>query len=86
MLPLDKVRIKGLRMNDIRLGKSIYTKKQLDEFAAYQDSQGIRRAYLAILLNLLTWDGMTRENRGWHWAPKPKLIEHIGMSFIPCIP
>jgi hypothetical protein len=34
-------------MNDIGLGKSIYTKKPLDEFAAFQDSQGTRRAYLA---------------------------------------
>jgi hypothetical protein len=34
-------------MNYIGLGKSIYMKKQLDEFAAFQDSQGSRRAYLA---------------------------------------
>jgi hypothetical protein len=34
-------------MNDIGLGKSIYTKKQLDEFATFQDSQRTRRAYLA---------------------------------------
>jgi hypothetical protein len=42
MLPENEVRIEGLRMNDIGLGKSIYTKKQLDEFAAFQDSQGTR--------------------------------------------
>jgi hypothetical protein len=34
-------------MNDIGLGKSIYTKKQLDEYSAFQDSQETRRAYLA---------------------------------------
>jgi hypothetical protein len=34
-------------MSDMRLGKNIDTKKQLDEFAAFQDSQGTRRAYLA---------------------------------------
>jgi hypothetical protein len=33
-------------MNYIRLGKNIYTKKHLDEFATFQDSQGTRRAYL----------------------------------------
>jgi hypothetical protein len=34
-------------MSDTGLGKSNYTKKQLDAFAAFQDSQGTRRAYLA---------------------------------------
>jgi hypothetical protein len=29
------------------LGKSIYTKEQLEEFAWFQDSQGTRKAYLA---------------------------------------
>ncbi len=29
------------------MGKSIYTKEQLDEFARFQDSQGTRKAYLA---------------------------------------
>jgi hypothetical protein len=47
MIPVDEVQIEGLRMNDIGLGKSIYTKKQLDKFAAFQDSQGTKRAYLA---------------------------------------
>jgi hypothetical protein len=47
MLPMDKVRIEGLRMNDIGLGKSTFSKKKLDEFAAFQDSQGTRRVYLA---------------------------------------
>jgi hypothetical protein len=47
MLPVDEVRIESVEMNDIRLGKSIYTKKQLDEFAAFQDSQETRKAYLA---------------------------------------
>jgi hypothetical protein len=35
MLPVDEVRIESVEMNNIRLGKSIYTKKQLDEFAAF---------------------------------------------------
>jgi hypothetical protein len=47
MLPVDEVKIKPVKMNDIGLGKSIYTKKQLDDFAAFQDSQGTRKAYLA---------------------------------------
>jgi hypothetical protein len=36
-------------MNDIGLGKSIYTKKLLDEFAAFQDSQGTRKAQLSLI-------------------------------------
>ncbi len=35
------------------LGKSIYTKAQLDEFARFQDSQGTRKAYLAETLQKL---------------------------------
>jgi hypothetical protein len=38
-------------MNDFGIEKSIYTKKQLDEFA-FQDSQGTRRAYLAEMAEL----------------------------------
>jgi hypothetical protein len=51
MIPVD-VQIEGLRMNDISLSKSIYTKKQFDEFATFQDSQGTRRAYLAETVEL----------------------------------
>jgi hypothetical protein len=34
-------------VSDTGLRKSIYNKKQLDEFAAFQDSQGMRRAHIA---------------------------------------
>jgi hypothetical protein len=47
MLKVDKVKIESLRMSKIGLGKSIYTKKQMDEFAAFQDSQEMRTAHLA---------------------------------------
>jgi hypothetical protein len=47
MLPVDEVKIDLVNMNNIKLDKSIYTKKQLEEFAAFQDSQGTRKAYLA---------------------------------------
>jgi hypothetical protein len=42
MLPVDEVKIDPVTVNNIRLGKSIYKKKQLEEFAAFQDSQGTR--------------------------------------------
>jgi hypothetical protein len=47
MLPVGEVKIDPVEVNDIGLGKSIYTKAQLDEFARFQDSQGTRKAYLA---------------------------------------
>ncbi len=47
MLPVDEVKIDLVEVSDIWLGKSIYTKEQLEEFARFQDSQGKRKAYLA---------------------------------------
>ncbi len=47
MLPVDEVKIDPVEVNDVGLGKSIYTQEQLDEFACFQDSQGTRKAYLA---------------------------------------
>ncbi len=85
MLPMYEVRIEGLRMNDIRLGKSIYTKKQLDEFAAFQDSQGTMRAYLAETSELAYMG--RNENGYWGLAlgsqAQTSLIDLIAMSFIP---
>jgi hypothetical protein len=43
MLPVDEVKIDPVEVNDIGLGKSIYTKEQLDDFARFQDSQGTRK-------------------------------------------
>jgi hypothetical protein len=46
MLPMDEVKIEGLRMKDISLSKSIYTKKQLDGFATLARQSRNRRVYL----------------------------------------
>jgi hypothetical protein len=54
MLPVDEVKIDPVEMSDIGLGKSIYTKEQLDKFARFQDSQGTRKAYLAETAGLAT--------------------------------
>ncbi len=63
MLPMDEVRIDPVQVNDIGLGKSIYTQEQLDEFARFQDSQGTRKAYLAGRPRWPTW-AATREESG----------------------
>ncbi len=47
MLPMDKMRIDPVTVNNIGLGKRIYTREQLKEFARFLDSQGTRKAYLA---------------------------------------
>ncbi len=40
MLPVDKVRIDPVTVNNISLDKSIYMKEQLEEFTRFQESQG----------------------------------------------
>ncbi len=42
MLPVVEVKIDPVTVNNMGLGKSIYTKEHLEEFATFQDSQGTR--------------------------------------------
>ncbi len=71
MLPVDKVKIDLVTVNNIGLCKSIYMKKQLEEFATFQDSKGTRKAYLEETAEL-AYMGRTRKGNGaWRWAPKP---------------
>jgi hypothetical protein len=85
MLPVDEVRIDPVKVNDIGLGKSIYTQEQLDEFARFQDSQGTRKAYLAETAEI-AYSG--RNERG-EWglalstAAQGSLIDIVGASFFP---
>jgi hypothetical protein len=64
MLPVDEVRIDPIKVNDIGLGKSIYTKEQLEEFARFQDSQGTRKAYLVETQRWPTLAATRRESGG----------------------
>jgi hypothetical protein len=85
MLPVDEVRIDPVKVNDIGLGKSIYTKEQLEEFARFQDSQGTRKAYLAETTEM----AYTGRNEKGEWglalnsAAQGSLIDIIGASFFP---
>ncbi len=85
ILPVDEVQIEELCMNDIRLGKGIYSKKHLDEFATIQDSQGKRRAYLAETAKL----AYNERNEKGEWGlalgaqAQSLMIDIIGMNFIP---
>jgi hypothetical protein len=85
MLPVDEVRIVPVKVNDIGLGKSIYTQEQLEEFAQFQDSQGSRKAYLAETAEM-AYSG--RNERG-EWgltlssATQGSLIDIVEASFFP---
>jgi hypothetical protein len=85
MLPVDEVRIDPVEVNDIGLGKSIYTREQLDEFARFQDSQGMRKAYLAETAEL-AYRGRTGDSEwglGLSTAPQSSIIDIVGASFFP---
>jgi hypothetical protein len=87
MLPVDEVRIDPVKVNNIGLGKSIYTQEQMDEFARFKDSQGTRKAYLAETAEM-AYSG--RNERG-EWglalstAAQESLIDIVGASFFPTV-
>ncbi len=85
MLPVNEVRIDPVKVNDIGLGKSIYTKEQLEESARFHDSQETRKAYLAETAEL----AYTSRNEKGEWglalrsAAQGSLIDIVGASFLP---
>ncbi len=72
MLPVDEVQIELLRMSDIGLGTTLYTKKQLNELAGFQESQGTRRAELAY-------------NGGLLWGPRHSCWNEFYSHTVPNI-
>jgi hypothetical protein len=80
MLLVDDIRIDPVKVNDIGLGKSFYTKEQLEEFARFQDSQGTRKAYLAETAEM----AYTSRNEKGEWglalssAAQGSLIDIVG--------
>jgi hypothetical protein len=85
MLPVDKVRIDPVTVNNIGLGKSIYTKEQLKEFARFQDSQGTRKAYLAETAEMAYIGRNEKEEWGLALgsAAQVSLIDLVGVNFFP---
>jgi hypothetical protein len=85
ILPVDEVRIDPVEVNNIGLGKSIYTREQLDEFARFQDSQGTRKAYLTETAEL-AYRGRTGDGEwglGLSAAAQNFIIDFVGASFFP---
>jgi hypothetical protein len=64
MLPVNEVKIDSVTVNNIRFGKSICTKMQLEEFVTFQDSQGTHKAYLAETAELAYMGRMGFGTRG----------------------
>jgi hypothetical protein len=85
MLPVDVVKIDPVTVNNIGLGKSIYSREQLEEFVRFQDSQGTRKAYLAETAEIAY---LGRYEKG-EWglalgsAAQTLLVDLIGMNFFP---
>jgi hypothetical protein len=70
---------------DLGLGRSIYSKAQVEEFLKFQDSQGTRRAYLTETAELAY--GGRGEDGSWGLGlgeqAKEALIDTVGWSLIP---
>jgi hypothetical protein len=85
MLPINEVRIDPVKINNIGLGKSIYTREQLEEFARFQDSQGTRKAYLVETAEM----AYSGRNEKGEWglalssAAQRSLIDIMEASFFP---
>jgi hypothetical protein len=85
MLPVVEVKINPVTVNNMGLGKSIYTKEPLEEFATFQDSQGTRKAYLAETAEL----AYIERNKKGEWGPvlgtaaQLSIMDLVGMSFFP---
>jgi hypothetical protein len=72
-------------MNNNGLGKSIYTKKQLEEFAAFQDSQGTHKAYLVETAKLAYMGRNEKGERGLALGTQSQLslVDLVGMNVFP---
>jgi hypothetical protein len=73
-LPVKAVQIEDVDMLDLGLGRSIYSKAQVEEFLKFQDSQVSRRAYLPGDCRADLW----RTWRGWVLGTRPRRASKRG--------
>ncbi len=87
-LLVKPVNIEDKDVLDLGLGRSIYSKAQVEEFLKFQDSQGTRRAYLTETAELAY--GGRGEDGSWGFGlgerAKESLIKTVGWSLIPLYP
>jgi hypothetical protein len=85
-LPVDPVKIAVVDILGLGLGKSIYSKEQMEQFARFQDSQNTRREYLAETAELAylgrsggEW-GLGLTDLAWD-----QIVYAVGYQLIPSI-
>jgi hypothetical protein len=70
---------------DLGLGRSIYSKAQVEEFLKFQDSQGTRRAYLTETVEV-AYGGRGKDGSwglGLGQRVRETLIDAVGWSLVP---
>jgi hypothetical protein len=81
---VDPVKITDVNVLDLGLGKSIYSKEQMEDFARFQDSQNNRRAYLAETAELAY---LGRSGREWGLGltdlARDQIVNAVGYRLIP---
>jgi hypothetical protein len=81
---MNPVKISDVDILGLGLGKSIYSKEQMEEFARFQDSQNSRRAYLAETAEL-AYLGRSRGEWGLGLTDlaRDKIVYAVGYQLIP---
>ena len=84
-LPVEPVNIDETSITGQGLGRSIYNSKQLADFAAFQDSQGTRQAYLAETAKLAYnhMSGHGSFGLGLNDFATGQIVDLIGLAFVP---
>ncbi len=84
-LPVEAVNIDEKDLLDLGLGRSIYSKEQVEEFLRFQDSQGTRKAYLAETAEL-AYSGRASDGTwglGMGEQARAAIIDAVGLSLVP---
>ncbi len=81
---MDPVKITDVNVLDLGLGKSIYSKEQMEDFARFQDSQNTSRAYLAETAEL-AYLGRSRGEWGIGLTDlaRDQIVNAVGYRLIP---
>jgi hypothetical protein len=81
---VDPVKITDVNVLDLGLGKSIYSKEQMEDFARFQDSQNTRRAYWAETAELAY---LGRSGGEWGLGlmelARDRIVNVVGYRLIP---
>jgi hypothetical protein len=83
-LPVDPVKVSDVNLLNLGLGRSIYSKEQMEDFARFQDSQNTRKAYLAEAAELAY---LGRSGGEWGLGltelARDQIVNAVGYRLIP---